>query len=338
MDPMEKNDLLEILQAVKPGLASKGIIEQFTHFIFSGNAVMTYNDEICVSHPFQTDFQCSVIADDLYKTLTGTRGNQAVKLEMEDDKMLVKTSSRVAKLSTEVERDAEKMIEMLELDKIEEWQRLPREFLKGMFLCMFSASKDMTKGAGTCVYVNDTYLASSDEARISLYTLPSGTGFSTLVPARSVADLINFDITKVCLKKNWIHFKTGKDVTFSARIMEDKYPDVLEYFNVQGAQLALPEELKQLVESVVFMAEGKIDLDKRVEVIIEKNKIKCKAEKSVGEIEDFVDFESEKEFHFYINPFFLSQVLEKATTMTATDDIAYFKSDRFQHIISLPEQ
>ena len=339
MDPIEKNDLLKILQSVKPGLATKGIIEQFTHFIFSGTAVMTYNDEICVSHPLKTDFQCSVIADDLYKTLTGSRGNQAVFLELKDDKLLVKTSSRVAKLSTEVERDAEKLISMLKLNEIKEWQKLPDEFLRGMFLCMFSASKDMTKGAGTCVHINGEYLVSSDEARISLYTLPKSTEFTTLIPARSVVELVKFDnMEEVCLKSNWIHFKTKTGVIFSARIMEDKYPDVLSYFDVQGEELTLPADLKQLVESVVFMAEGQVDIDKRVEVIIEKGKIKCKAEKSVGNIEDSLDFESTKEFHFFVNPFFLSQVLEKATTMIATENLAYFHSENFEHVISLPEE
>jgi hypothetical protein len=201
---------------------------------------------------------------------------------------------------------------------------------------MFSASKDMTKGKGTCVCINQESLISSDEARISLYTLPKPTGFYTLIPARSVADLVNFDITQVNLQKNWIHFKTEDGVIFSARVMEDTYPDVLEHFDVQGTELMLPKELKALVESVVFMAEGQIDLDKRVEVIVEKDKIKCKAEKTVGKIEDYVEFESDKEFHFFINPFFLSQVLDKATTMIATDNVAYFQSENFEHVISLP--
>ncbi|GAG12893.1 unnamed protein product, partial [marine sediment metagenome] len=209
----KKSTLLNVLQSVKPGLASKGIIEQFTHFIFSGEAVMTYNDEICVTHPLETKFQCSVIAEDLYKTLTGISGDSSVKLSLEDGKLCVKTATRQAKLSTEVENDAEKMIEMLGLKELEDkWIPLPEDFSKGMFLCMFSASKDMTKGAGTCVYLNGSNLFSSDEARISHYSLPKSTTLTTLIPARSVAELVRFEVTKVCLDKSWIHFKTEEEV------------------------------------------------------------------------------------------------------------------------------
>jgi len=333
----KKSTLLEILQAVKPGLATKGIIEQFTHFIFSGNAVMTYNDEICVSYPLETGFQCSVIAEDLYKTLTGIRGDSSVKLSLEEDKLCIKTATRNAKLSTEVERDAEKMIEMLGIEDLEDkWISLPEDFLKGIYLCMFSASKDMTKGAGTCIYLNGADMVSSDEARISHYKLPKSTTLTTLIPARSAVELVRFEVTKVALNASWAHFKTDEEVIFSARIMEDTYPDVLDHFNVQGDEFTLPKDLKQLVESVVFMAEGQVDIDKRVEVIVEKDKISCKAEKSVGEIQDFIKFESEKEFHFFVNPFFMSQVLEKATTMVAGENLAYFQSGDFEHVISLP--
>jgi hypothetical protein len=338
MEMMEKNELLRILKAVKPGLASKGIIEQFTHFIFSGEAVMTYNDEVCISHPLKTNFQCSVVAEDLYKTLSETKKNEAVKLEMENGHLIIKTGKRMSKLSTEVEKDAEKMIDMLELDKIGEWQSLPDEFLKALFLCMFSASKDMTKGKATCVCISNEFVLSTDDVRISLYTLPKSTEFFTLIPARSVQDLVNYDIVEVNLQKNWIHFRTKDKVMFSARIMEDVFPveEAFDFLNVEGEQFSLPEGLKDLVNSVTFMAEGQIDTEKRVELIIKKDTILCKAQKSVGEIEDSVDFESNREFHFFINPFFLSQVLEKATTMTTTENVAYFHSDNFEHLISLP--
>ena len=43
-------ELLEALEKVKPGLANKELIEQSTSFAFIGDRVVTYNDEISVSH------------------------------------------------------------------------------------------------------------------------------------------------------------------------------------------------------------------------------------------------------------------------------------------------
>ena len=60
---IEREELLKVLSAIRPGLAKKDIVEQATHFIFTGQEVLTYNDQICISYPFETDFECSVPAD-----------------------------------------------------------------------------------------------------------------------------------------------------------------------------------------------------------------------------------------------------------------------------------
>ena len=50
---MNREDILEALEIVKPGLASKEHIEQSTCFAFKNGKVMTFNDEISVSHPVE---------------------------------------------------------------------------------------------------------------------------------------------------------------------------------------------------------------------------------------------------------------------------------------------
>ena len=44
-------ELKEALERVRPGLASKDIIDQATSFAFLKDRVVTYNDEISISHP-----------------------------------------------------------------------------------------------------------------------------------------------------------------------------------------------------------------------------------------------------------------------------------------------
>ena len=41
---INRSKLLDILQIIKPGLANKEIVEQSTHFIFSGENISTYNE------------------------------------------------------------------------------------------------------------------------------------------------------------------------------------------------------------------------------------------------------------------------------------------------------
>ena len=48
---MKKAELIKALEAVRPGLANKEMIEQSTSFAFMKDRVVTYNDEISISYP-----------------------------------------------------------------------------------------------------------------------------------------------------------------------------------------------------------------------------------------------------------------------------------------------
>ena len=48
---INKSELQEALAKVKPGLASKDLIEQATSFAFMDGRVVTYNDEMFPSSP-----------------------------------------------------------------------------------------------------------------------------------------------------------------------------------------------------------------------------------------------------------------------------------------------
>jgi DNA polymerase III sliding clamp (beta) subunit (PCNA family) len=335
---IEKTTLMNVLESIKPGLAKKGIIEQFTHFVFTGEEVVTYNDEICISHPLKTDFTCSVPAVKLYKTLSGIQGNASVTLKLEEDKFLILTATTKASFNTTVEKDAEERIKMLGLDQIQEWGRLPEEFIKGMFLCMFSASKDMTKGVATCVYWKNNCLISSDGIRISKYDLGIETGMNVFIPARSVIELINFDnMNSFRVGENWAHFKTDDEVVFSTRIMDGEYPEVESFFKDEGTRIRLPEDLRAEIGSMMFMTEGMVDFDKKMRIRIEPGKIFCRME----DANDWIEKELETSYkqdpiELDINPLFLAQVMEKSTTVRIGER-ATFSRENFKHMLSLPE-
>lgn len=332
-----KSEILNVLQKVKPALAKKDIVEQFTHFIFTGEEVMTFNDEICISHPFKTDFKCSARAEDLYKALNGIKETE-VDISVKDDQLIIKSGKTKAGMSTSVERKAEELIAALELESLaQSWITIadPEEFCKGAFLSMFSASSDMTQGVLTCVCIEGDRMVSSDEIRISFFQMDKPTELKVLIPARNVAELVKFPVTEYVLTDTWCHFRTEDNIIFSTRILAGDYPDLSDFFEVEGKQIALPKELKDTVDSIAFMTEDKLLIDRHVDIKVEDGKISCRAEKDIGWIEKDIDFEAEDKAHFTINPNFLSQILDKATTLTIGDSAALFLSDKFRHVISL---
>jgi len=334
---LDKHDLLRVLTRVKPGIAKKGIVEQFTHFIFTGKEIVTYNDDISICHPFETDFKCSVKAEDLFKILSGIK-NDVVDIILEEGRMSINTAKTRAGLATTTEGDAEEHIELLDLGSLT-WSNCPPDLAKGLFLCMFSASSDMTQGVLTCVYVNGNKVSSSDEVRVSEYTLKKKTDLNVLIPARNITELLCFDTKHYCISNSWIHFKTEDNVVFSSRIVVGDFEeDCSQYFAVEGEEVNLPTDFKDMIESVAFMTEGEIDMDKTVNLKIKDKKILCKAEKQTGWIEKELDFEFDHNITIKINPLFLTQILDKATTLRVGSDSALFVSDSFKHVIALPEE
>ena len=69
---IKTKELKEALQAVKPGIDSREIIEQTSNYLFSGSFIISINERISVRFPFQTDFECSIKADDLFSIVSRT--------------------------------------------------------------------------------------------------------------------------------------------------------------------------------------------------------------------------------------------------------------------------
>jgi len=68
---IQKEQLKKALETVKPGLAGKEIIEQSTSFAFMGDRVVTYNDEISISHPVEgLNLTGAIRAEELYQLLS----------------------------------------------------------------------------------------------------------------------------------------------------------------------------------------------------------------------------------------------------------------------------
>ena len=76
--------------------------------------------------------------------------------------------------------------------------------------------------------------------------------------------------------------------------------------------------------------------EKKIEIIVDGNKVICKGQKSQGwvEIEEKLEGENEA-VSFFINPIFLKQILQKTNSVIIGEGRALFKSDKFEHVMLL---
>lgn len=344
---VNRQELLKILDAAKPGLAAKEIIQQQVHFIFTGEAVTTYNDKICIIYPYKTDFKFSVQGDEFYKVLDGI-SDAEVEIVQDDKQIKINSKKTKAGLSTLLEENekVEKLI--AKLQKITSEKRffrvLPEDFIDGMFLCMFTASKDMTTGVNCCVGVRKNEVLSTDKLRLSRYEMKSEIKEEMLIPGQEVMELVKYKVTKYGLSDGWVHFLTDDGVMFNCRTMAGVYPfdRISSYFKQRKDAVTLPDELRGVMQNAIVMASGDVDIAKMVEVTIDNGKITCRSEKERGWMEKTVDFDYKgKKMHFFVNPIFMAQILVSATSLSLLQggeypDKAQFSNKSFMHLIALP--
>ncbi len=337
---VKKDELKNILALVRPGLAKKEILQQALHFIFTGTDVVTYNDKICISHPFPTDFPFSVRGEEFYKIIS-TSGGDIIEITEKENGVKIESVGTKASLSSIMsDRDlVTDLISSLKLQLID-WYDLPEDFAYGASLCAFSASRDQSKGVGACVAAKDNVLYAYDGKRASRFTMSEPTGDFFFL-GKDVEELVKFPFVEFSVIEGWIGFRTLEGVLFACRKLEGEYPfesfDQSMDFFADKDGFDLPKDLKTaLIDSLILSAgEGQ---SRAVDIEITDGQITCSGTKEIGWIEKRILCAYKGDpLKFTINPLFLSQVLDKATMMIPDipNNRVYFRSGNFEHLIML---
>lgn len=332
MQKISREKLLEGLQAVRPGLSMSKVAEEGTYVTFTGSSMSTYNEKICVVYPFETEFQCSVSADKMHKILMNVpEGEMGILLR--DGKLMLTGE----KFQAEFMAFSESSPFVADIPRAG-WKRIPSDFMEGLFLCSFSASKDMSAGELVGVRVEGTSIIASDDLRISRYTMRRGVKESFTVPASAVIEMREYAFVEYVLDPVWIYFRTRENAVFSVRRIEGEFAfDWGKYFEMDGEEVDLPQDLKKVVDTVSILTEDIFELDKVIDVKIDGMNIYCKGGGKQGCIQIETDVgEYFSGISFSINPIFFSQVLEICSSMVVGKDMIWLKSDKFEHVMALP--
>lgn len=335
---VNRQELLAILNKIKPGLSQKSIIEQAQHFIFTKSHIVTYNDNIAICYPFKTDFQFTVIANEFFKLLDSINHDE-IDMSLENEILLIKSKSRKIKIkSLGKVKDVEQYLTALDyydLDKFE-WKKLSDNFLTAIKHCVFSASRDMSNLALTGIYINKKYVFSTDGLRISKHNLSKKID-KILLPVNSAESLIGFDINRYFIKDAWIFFVDKNNVIFCSKKLNEKYPysDLNKNFDFDGIEIELPEDFIDSVSSAEILAEGEFNIDKTVIVKIKDSKIYCIGSNDIGEVKTWNKIKCKKDLSFVINPIFLKDILKITNKIKIGSDRVMFQHDNFKHLISI---
>lgn len=336
---VNKKELQQALTIVKPGLANKELLEQTTSFAFMDGRVLTYNDEVSVSHPVgEIDFEGAVKAEEIYGLLSKLK-KEEVDFETTEDTLEI-TCGRV-KAGLKLEREIR-----LPIKKIpKKWEVIPdpKKFKEFVGLAMRTCSTDMSRLKLTCVYIGESLVIGSDGHKLIKckgLDLPVD---SFLLPASSAVELLKTDPTHMTLEGAWAHFKNKDGTVFSCRLLEDDYVSmdsinsILRFTKLETFKF--PDRILEMLGRVHQLAKCKFVLDEWIDITVEDGKIKlyARSEETNSWIEESATMKTLENFNFRISPSLFVTILGMTTMCTISDDKTrvQFTSKDWEYVVML---
>jgi len=336
---VKRTELLDALNTLKAGLSSNSHIPQMENVQISGTDFISFNEEICVIVPFETDFEASVNYSD-FTQIIAKLDSENVDLKLDDNQLLITTKHTKAGLLTmdtaELGEKINTLIEQMPENE-KEWLDLPQDFVTGVSLCTPAADKKMTSATLACLYANGNNIICTDNNRVAIFKLENPIDTPFFIRAGLISELTKFDAKKYFLSDAWAHFKTDTDIVFAVRHVRgnslDKYLTLLDGFDEDPIEL--PDGLKNIVSSAAIMADD--NEGKPIHVVINNNEMACATQNTRGWIEKVIPINNtlNADNELYVDAVFLQHVLElPAIKMFAGETKSLFVSGKFSYILN----
>jgi len=332
---VNRNQFLDSLAKVKPGVSDKAIIEQSTHFIFDPDRIWSYNDEISVSHKFETGVTGAVVADKIFK-LCGKIEDETIEIIQGESGIIIKGKNFETTLSV----DAEIKLKKIEAPGInsKKWKKLPADFMEGVKLAFFSASTNMVKPELTCLLISGKEIYSTDSYRGTKYKMEEEFDGTFIIPAKIAVKLQNYNPTKMMEENNWLHFINKEGTVFSCRTYDAEYPEkaLKKVFKTEGHQIILPEAFSHVVDRASVLISEDFALDRTITISLAGDKIICSGKGIDGKYKETtkIDYDGE-EIEVKVQPEFLNQILGKLEVVTIGESQLLFQGENFEHFMRL---
>ena len=307
---INKTDLQTALETVRPGLANKEIIEQSTHFAFLGNKVVTYDDEISITHPVEgLDLKGAVRAQELYEFVKRAQKDE-IEVEQKENELLLKSGHSKAGLAFQ----SEVMLPLEEISQTKDWKDLPEEFCDTLMFVKDSASRDMSRRILTCAHITDTFVEASDSFQIMrVYDDSWPFTKDCLLPAENIPEINKVKPNQVTVSDGWLHFRNAEGTELSCRIIADQFPDTSDHFAVEGNKVKFPKSMDGILERVMVFTKKDHYMDEEMEVSLKDDKITVYGKNEYGWFKERakVKYEGE-EGKFWITPSLLQNILSRS--------------------------
>lgn len=331
---METAKIKQALSIVKPALANKEIIEQTTSFAFIKGNVITYNDEICISHKLDDlEFEGVIKAEELYKFLGKVKQSEFT-IDITDAEIQLKAGrARVGfALNKEILLPLDE-----ELHEKSDWKKLPDAFLQACKFAAASASSDMSDAKLTCVHFNEKgIIEATNNFRLVRWKLSERLPFNTtLIPASSIKEVVRIKPIEVSMGNGWVHFR-NLETTISCRILDEKFVNIQQILKgiKDTEKVVFPDGLLQIIEKAeIFRQEQKTDGS--ITLNVKNGRITVKSESETARFKETIAYNEEHNLSFSITPYLLKDILKETNECNINNQVLLFKNANWVYLTSL---
>ncbi len=340
---LSRQGLIDAVNVVKSGISKTPISEQLTHVFFLNNHVGCFSGERFIVREFPTGLTFSVPVAAILPVLERMDGEV---VHVSFDGNTVKLTSRRSRSGLTINLDVSVMDPVLQqVNSSGVFQMLPPIFFQGLEFCKFSASEDITQGILSCICTREGVMYSSDDLRITRYNLISGNDsvdFQLNIQVFDAEILLKNKPLGVRSNGNWTIFSTdpqnGPLTIIGITPFDGEFPNVDDFFTMEGAEISFPESLPTVVAEVSHFCDGMFTVDKKLKLQITNEKVICRAENQRTWFEKEIAHAQplDREINIVINPLFFEQILQKTKSAVVGEDRVFFTSDDFEHVLALP--
>ncbi len=329
---VNKESLKKALEIVKPGLASSETIAQTTSFAFMKGCVITFNNEISISHPVpEIDFEGAVYAEELYKLLLKIK-HEEVDLSIVDNQVVLKAGRTTAKFTLQTEI----VLPIDEVANMGNFLKLPDKFCTAAEFVAPSCATAGSTAVLNCIHVKGDGVEASDNYRICKYGLYENMPIDEfLIPCNNALDVVKLNPIEIAKGEGWVHFKNEAGTVISSRIVEDNYPDTSHLFNVSGTEITLPKSLDDvLARAEVFKGADK--LGGSVLITINENQLVVKTQSDFSQFTEDLNMKHDgKPIIFKVTTGFMRSILAETLTCIVGGNFLKFYGINWTYIVAL---
>lgn len=327
---VKREELLEALISVSPGLSLNAEFEQSHCFVFKDDMIRTYNDEIsCVRESPVKGLHGAVHAKPLLELLQKMTEDD-IRVEIKDDKFIVKGKAKTGKIAC---YDTI-VLEYGEAGIPDEWHDLDSDWLEGVEMVAACASHDQSDYVYTTVRLTPDFVEAMDSWQAGRFTVKSPVEDQVFIRRQAVKFIVDMGMEQISLSEQWAHFKSPDGLQLSCRISRhEEYPEMGDMFNVKGKKIAMPKGLAEAAQRAEIMCE---DEDKYVTVNLSENKLTISSVSAEGMYEESRKVKyNGKDLIFDISAPLLAKMCEKYEAVRVGDTRMGVKVGLFRYVTVL---